>query len=413
MITNIITKTKDKIWVRLKENFYIHRIKDSNIVQNINFDVHSQKKLLISYVVTGYFVNIEKTNGKTLINEIFKIVKIFSELGYCIDIIDCNNIQSVKLVSEKKYDLIFGFGESFYQITKLQPEAISILYMTENHPFISYREEKRRLDYYFTRHGRYIKLERSGNFYKLHHLDTKYSYVITLSETEPLLNHYKNPYTIFPTGIINPQLISTKKNHQLSRKHFLWLGSRGAIHKGLDLLIDIFSKRDDIILHVCGLSVKEKKLINFPKRKNIIEYGYIDIKSDIFLKIMEKCTYIILPSCSEGFSTSITTGMLHGLIPIVMKDTGFNRLGDNAIFLDDYRLDYLNNKLNELAVESPEKLNIFSKKVFDYAHNNFIISVFERNFRNIIIDILLRENEKPKDLDTHNINGMFINYKTY
>ena len=205
-ISTISTKTKDKIWFCFKDNFYFHRIKDSKIVQNINFDsTYNQKKLLICYLATGYFVNIEKTHGKTMIHEIFMIVKIFSELGYCIDVIDCNDIQSIKLVSDKKYDVIFGFGESFYQIVKLQNEAISILYMTENHPVISYREEKKRLDYFNTRHGRHIKMERSGNFYKLHHFNIEYSYIITLSETEPLLHHYKKPYSIFPTGVIYPE----------------------------------------------------------------------------------------------------------------------------------------------------------------------------------------------------------------
>lgn len=388
-ISTLKIKIKNKIWPYVKDSFYSHRVIDSNIVQNINYDsTNNQQRILICYLANGYFINMENSLGRTVLYEIFKIIKVFSELGYCIDIIDCNDINAIKLLSEKKYDLIFGFGESFYQVTKLQPEAISILYMTENHPNFSYTEEKKRLDYFYLRHEKRATLQRSGIFYKLYHLDKKYSQVITVSDVEPLMHQYRKPYSIFPTGIINPQFNYKIKNHQLSRKNFLWLGSKGAIHKGLDLLIDIFKNRDDITLHICGLTKQDKKMLGIPKRKNIVEYGHIDIKSEIFLKIIETCSYTILPSCSEGFATSITTGMLHGLIPIVMKNTGFNKLGENAIFLNDYKIEYINEMLNALSNELPEKLDIFSKKVFDFARENLTLSEFEKNFRIIIRQIL-------------------------
>jgi hypothetical protein len=125
-----------------------------------------------------------------------------------------------------------------------------------------------------------------------------------------------------------------------------------------------------------------------PKRKNIIEDGLIYIKSDTFLQLVNKCSYIILPSCSEGFSTSITTGMLHGLIPVVMRDTGFDRLGPYAIFLEDFKVDYLEMKLNELSNTDPAKLSSLSRQIFDFARQNFTIQVFGYNFKAIISDIL-------------------------
>ena len=397
--STFIIKTKEKIWTYIKEFFFFQRVIDTTIVQNINYDSTStQQKLLICYKTKGYFVDVEKYLGRTFVNEIFTIIKKFSELGYCIDIVDCDNLKVVELIREKKYDLIFGFGESFYQITTLQPDAISILYMTENHPEFSRHEEKKRIEYFYERKGKHTKLKRSGGYYKLYHLKKKYNQVITLSEIEPLKHQYKKPYSIFPTGIINLQYIFKIKDHALSRKHFLWLGSSGAIHKGLDLLIDIFENRDDITLHICGLTKPDKKLLNIPKIKNIIDYGHINIKSELFLQLVEKCSYIILPSCSEGFSTSIATGMLHGMIPIVVKDTGFNRLGDNTIFLEDYNLEYINSSLSEVSNYLPEKLNIFNKKVFDFGRKNFTISNFEKEFKKIILEILYQKTESSGSL---------------
>lgn len=388
-ISNYKTKIKNKIWTIIRDHFYFNRIIDSKVVQNINYNGSNiQRRVLISYSAEGYFINLETNIGRTVLNEIFKIINVFSEMGYSIDIIDCNDVNTIKIVSGKKYEIIFGFGENFYKATNINPKAISILYMTENHPFFSFQEEKKRLDYFNMRHGKHIEMQRSGKYYKLHHLDKKYSQVIALGEIELLKNQYKDPYSIFPTGIINTQFNYTIKNHQLTRKNFLWLGSSGAIHKGLDLLIDIFKSRDDITLHICGFTKQDKKLLDIPQRKNIIEYGHINIKSGIFLNIVNTCTYIILPSCSEGCATSILTGMLHGLVPIVMKNAGFNKLEDNVFFLNDYRIEYIDNQLSELANATSEELNVFSKKVFDFARENFIISEFEMNFRKIILDII-------------------------
>jgi hypothetical protein len=80
--------------------------------------------------------------------------------------------------------------------------------------------------------------------------------------------------------------------------------------------------------------------------------------------------------------------MLHGLIPVVMKDAGFTRLENNAIYLEDFKISYLEEKLNELSNSDSGKLNILSRQIFDFARNNFTIQVFENNFKKVISDIL-------------------------
>lgn len=381
---------KDKIWFKVRDFFYNQRVTDIPVIQNINYSCNPvQKKAIICYLTRSYYLDLEDTSiRRTQPFEIIKIVKILSDFGFTIDIIGCRDVKAPKIIKNKKYDLIFGFGDSFYELTNIQPDAVSILYMTESHPAYSYQEERKRLDYYYERHGRKIDIKRSGSFYKLSHLEKKYSNIITLGETQHFSNQYSAPYVLFPTGLINQEYIFYDKKHLQSRKNFLWLGSYGAIHKGLDLLIDVSNQLDQIVIHICGLAKEERKILRIPKRSNIIDHGHIDIKSRTFLEIVDKCSFIILPSCSEGFSTSIATGMLHGLIPVVMKDTGFNRLGQNAIFLEDFKIDYLKMKLNELMTFDPTKLTVFSKNSFDFARQNFSIDAFEKNFKIIMTDIL-------------------------
>jgi hypothetical protein len=400
-IKDFSTKLRKKIWKNIRDFFPLQITNEAVLVRNINYDpIPFQKKLLISYVTYGYFTNFEDYSGRTLLYEISKIIKVFSELGYCIDLINHNDLNSLEIIKNRKYDVIFGFGEVFYLMAKLHTEAITILYMTEQHPEFSYQEEKKRIDYFHFRHKKLIPITRSGQFYKLKHFEKKYSEVITLSEIEPLKKQYNRPFNIYPTGLINEKFIFKDKNHINTRKNFLWFGSTGAIHKGLDLLIDVFSKKEDIYLHICGFNETDRKILKIPKRQNIIDYGSVDVRSQVFLDIMEKCSYSILPSCSEGFSTSITTCMLHGLIPVVVKNTGFNRLGDKAIFLEEYKIEYIQLILTKLADENPEALSLFSRQVFDFARREFLNSTFESKFKIIINNILKLKNENSSSAKT-------------
>ncbi|MBM1105818.1 hypothetical protein JQC67_06700 [Aurantibacter crassamenti] len=395
-LNNFKNRLKGKIWRNIKNYFYDERIEDSALVQNINLTTtRNQKKAIISYVTFSHFADWENNNiGRTQPFEILSIVKVLIDNDYAIDIVDCHDLKTLEYLKNKKYDLIFGFGETFYQLTLLHPSAITVLYMTEHHPDVSKIEEQKRLDYFYERKKVEAKIVRSGHYYWDHHMLKKYSHVLTMSEVEPFLKDYAKPINIFPTGIKNTSFEFTAKNHDLTKKHFLWFGSYGAIHKGLDLLFDVFENREDIILHVAGFYEDDRKLIGFPDKKNIIDHGYIDIKSDQFTFLMKQCTFCILPSCSEGFSTAVSTTMLHGLIPIVMRNTGFNRLKDNAIFLNDFSIEYIDQQLTDISNKDSEFLRILGENVFYFAQENFSIQAFENRFNSIMKEI---HNSKTND----------------
>ena len=392
-IKGVEIKIKNKIWTWTKDYFYPQRVKDSPLVRNINYDgLGNQKRALICYTPNIFFQSIDiKTIGRTLPIEIFKLIKILSEYGFCIDIISVNDIRALEFVKSTNYFLIFGFGETFYEITRFQPDALSVFYVTENHPEFSMREEQKRLDYFYERHKRKGTIQRSGRFYKSEHVAVRYDHIIAMGEIEQFGQQYENPFSICPTGFLNSDFIFKSKDHLKTRRHFLWLGSSAVIHKGLDLLVDIAGKRTDITLHICGLDEVSRDLLALPARSNIIDYGFVNVNSETFLRIAEACSFSILPSCSEGMATSITTSMLHGLIPVVMKDAGFNRLGENAIFLEDYRIDYLDRMLSVLVESDPSELESLSEKVHAFAIKTFTPAVFEENLRFILNEIFRKQ----------------------
>lgn len=371
-----------------KIKYFLNGKLKRKFIFNINKDfTQNQKEVLISYITSFAETMPLENSTHTNVFEALQIIKFFIDNNYTIDVIHCNSKEYLSLLKHKKYDVIFGFGETFYEISKNNPKAKKIMYITENHPDFSFKKEKERIDYFNKRHKKNAKIRRSGVFYKNEHFSVA-DYFITMGRQTEFLQYNKKIYDINPTGLINNEYIYKEKNHIVSKKNFLWFGSTGAIHKGLDLLIDIFSKRDDITLHICGLNRKDKHILKIPNKKNIIEYGRINVNSNQFLNLVDKCSFIILPSCSEGMSTSILTGMLHGLIPIVTKNSGLDKLKDKALYLEDYKINYVENRINEFINFDTDFLKKMQYEVFNYSRKNFQLINFKENFYKIMNEIL-------------------------
>lgn len=157
--------------------------------------------------------------------------------------------------------------------------------------------------------------------------------IITLGNNK-VVNSYKKYFSrkiysipISYYKIFDHVEILKNKNFKDAKNHFLWFGSLGLIHKGLDLLLEVFKDLPNLNLHVCRpidnepkfKAIYYKELYN---TKNIHTYGYQNIQSKSFKDIISKCAFIIFPSCSEGESSSIINVLLYGLIPIVTNTEG-------------------------------------------------------------------------------------------
>jgi hypothetical protein len=363
----------------------------NSLIQNINFDLtKNQNRVLISYINDNFFTDFDNQNiYHTNIREINQIIKVFISLGFTIDIVNALDEKSIKKLKRKKYDILFGFGTVFYEMSKFNSKAERIIYVTEHHPRYSSKEEKKRIEYFKQRNNRKVKLSRSGVYYKEKHFENVDSAII-LGDIFPYKKYEFDKYRISPTGLKNINFKFDNKNHDVTKKNFLWFGSKGAIHKGLDLLLDIFKRNEELNLYICGLTKKDKFKLRFKEKNNIHDLGRINVNSDKFINIIKKCSYIILPSCSEAISTSVLTGMRHGLIPVVIKNTGFNKLKSKAYLLDDFKLSYLENEIIKLSEQKSDILSKQSKEIYDYANKEFNINKYTNDFKNIIKKIINR-----------------------
>jgi glycosyltransferase involved in cell wall biosynthesis len=109
------------------------------------------------------------------------------------------------------------------------------------------------------------------------------------------------------------------------RRNFIWFGSVGLAHKGLDLALEAFARMPGLNLTVVGAinldpdfkRVYHRELYELP---NIRTPGWITATSPEFLALLRDQVGVVYPSCSEGGAGSVICCMHGGLIPIVTRE---------------------------------------------------------------------------------------------
>jgi glycosyltransferase involved in cell wall biosynthesis len=77
--------------------------------------------------------------------------------------------------------------------------------------------------------------------------------------------------------------------------------------------------------------VYRKELYNTP---NIHPTGWIEVNSALYNRLVDRCAYVIHPTCSEGQPGSVVQCMYSGLIPLVTKWAGIDT-EDFGVTFDD------------------------------------------------------------------------------
>ena len=193
---------------------------------------------------------------------------------------------------------------------------------------------------------------------------------------------------MYPTAIKNKKYVNNICDKRRST-NFIVLGVKGFVHKGNDLLIEVFKKHVEWRLYLCGREIEQEcKKIGCVRSENVVDCGFVEIESQKFLELVSECTFILLPSCSEGMSTALLTGMRHGLIPVTTKGTGMDELYEYCQYFEGYHIDQIEKKLIELTKMGKEEIKNMSDNIYEYANQIFSISSYAKNLREIFEDIM-------------------------
>lgn len=374
----------------------IQSLNQPKILTNV-FNSSCTKSVLISFSLSPFLEGVK--NEHTNFLECYTAAEIFHELGYTVDVI---NFDEELQIDYTKYNIIYGFGESlekaFYQDSAEQ-RIIKIFYGTGcNSTYSNKVSATRVIDFY--KKCNILAPQSSRVVAKSWRFQTLMSDLVIALGNDFVVSTYiidnqnlnckSLPAFFFDVYDINIQ----NKNFESAQKHFLWFGSSGLLHKGLDLIIDIFSKRTDIFLHICGASKSEIIFFNYyqpiiDKSSNIIDHGFINLDSELFREIMNTCGFVIFPSVSEGGCPATLNVMANGgLVPIITTYCGLDldQLGFISDEISEQAFTELINKALAFPVGDIKNMSFMVK---EFVRKNYSYNSYKNNLTQLIQGIVL------------------------
>ena len=358
------------------------REKGPQISHNIGLAAGNQPRVFFSYVNDFLSKNdLSRTHGTRDV-ESAAIVSALVRCGCRVDVARYDCERGIRT----DYDYVIGQGIAFRNASALNPKAKRILYLTENPPALSFEKEKERIAYFEERHHIKTDLSRSGRFFKEEDFERLEACIFIGNPSDADKINGIKTYTIRPTGIINPLFNSYMRNFDEAKKRFMWIGSSGAIHKGLDILLDVFSNHPELELYVLGLNESDRRLLSGMMGNNVTNCGYIRIVGEEFAELVSKCGFVVLPSCSERLATSVITGMNHGLIPLVTHETSIEApVGE---VFKTFKVADVEETLVRWSNKETAFLKEESEKTLNFARDTYNIPKYSRRITDIFSELI-------------------------
>ena len=356
MINNIKKIIKNnKILMLFLENFMIK----NKVIKNY-YKTNYSKNILISYI-NNSFLN-KKITTHSNNKEVMVISRIFEKMGFNIDIIHFKYNKNIDL---KKYDIIFGFGDifekSFYDKNF---KGKRIFYATTAEPTFQ-------ID--------------ADNLLPNRLCDGFWPLSWSLSDTLIIIGNdwTKSTWEKRYEGLILEQVASNIffedfYKYKTNDKEFVFIGSFGVIHKGLDLCIEVFRELpSNLILNI--FAHYEEDFFDVYKKlpENIKFHGFKDINSKEFKKILGKCSFILAPTCSEGQMTSLILGIGNGLLPLATKEAGIDLPEE---FIIEPQIDNIKNKILQVYNLEENEYKEKSLKLKEKVQQEHSLKAFEYCF---------------------------------
>ena len=377
----------------LKEIKRLFRSKKNNTPLFLpSFQEKTIGRALFSYLASPPFWSSDssKFNGHTNKYEAAEIAHILCRLGYSVDCIDFT--QSYLPVCD--YDIAFDIHKNLQAFAPFLPEdCLKILHITGSYPRFHNKAEVERVDALERRKGLFYTPKRIDSNLELFDRSLRIADVCSLiGNASTLLTFpegYRNKIHCVPVTASLLEKAKGANEFVPDGREFLWFFGTGAVHKGLDIVLDVFAELPMLKLHVVGPVCSERDFVKIYNKElyslpNITYHGPLDPSSKEFHEILESVFAFIAPSCSEGTSTAVVTCLQAGLYPIISKYTGVALPKNCGVYLETCSKDevkekvldcYQKNKIcleKEIAILQEKTIKTYSREAFSKAMHSMI-----------------------------------------
>ena len=282
------------------------------------------------------------------------------DLGFDVDVID---LGAPTPVDAGPYQVSLTFHYQLLMVeAHLAPGAIRITWLTGSYaPTQNAREIKR---------VRALEQRRDCNYEpkrQVPHVDAELAAIdradhcilvgnsVTLN-TYPKRWHHKIETFCVSAG--NIDYVKAPGDFIPGRREFLWYSASGAVLKGLDLLLDLFSDRELPTLHIVGALNEEHDFLNIyhselDDHPRIRMHGFLHGNDPKLAEVYDRCVAVLHPSAAEGMSGSVAHCLRVGLYPVISRVSGIDLPDGCGRYLEDCTLEEIEVAIRDV-LEMPE-----------------------------------------------------------
>jgi glycosyltransferase involved in cell wall biosynthesis len=367
---------------------YVRELLKKPIITNYNgLGKPLNKKALLSYITFPLlFPPILRRRVALSHAKAELIPQALNELGYTVDIVDCEN---VTWQPREAYDLFVGHGGwNFYSLAEQVKGDACCIYLATG--------------MYWQEHNA-LEAERFASIVKRKGVSLEPDRKIVADEEQALrvadgiiclanqrgVKSYKPFQNV--AGLNNVIYTNLHKwygdrDHEVTRKHFLFFSGRGNVHKGLDLLLEAFAETPNLHLHICQHLDTEFEALYHDmlfRLPNIHYEGFIGTKSKAFKELCSSCSWVILPSSADFQPRSVLECMACGLIPII-PDTVCIDVGELGVRLETCEISYIREIVTGLSLMDPIEIAHRSDLISEKVTTAYSPDAFVKNFKVVI-----------------------------
>ncbi len=348
-------------------------------------------RALVSYIVDGLLLPPGQPlpHSHTHFWESRQIARTFAALGYRTDVIHWTNVD---FVPASPYDV---FVDVRLNLERLAPlvgdECVKIQHIETAHHSFHNPAQLARLEALAERRGARIRpqklLEENRAIECADHgvaVGNDFTLGTYAFAGKPL---HRVPISV-PFEYPTPE----GKDFATAKKRYIWFGSGGLVHKGLDLVLEAFSGMPDYHLTVCGPIHMERdfeaeyarELYDTP---NIETTGWVDVSGGDFRSLCERSLGVVYPSCSEGGGGSVITCMHAGLVPLVTREASVD-LVDFGLEIPDASVESVRDTMATLSAKPIDELRRQALAAREHVRGHHTKASFARDHRRVMESIV-------------------------
>ncbi len=363
-----------------------------NLVRDYSREVKNPShKILVCYLSEPFF---KKNNQKYLAahqnrRETLMMASVFEKLGWSFRFTRLNKPLKRDICD---FDIVFGCGPTFVEACNKNEKAIKIYYATGSYYAHQNKMIRHRTDEFNQKHQTSVAYNRLAKVQDSNEVADGIIQIGSKFTLETYPAQIRNKIQIIhQTSFDFSQIFEQKRKFkEYQNNQFIFMGSKGSILKGLDIVLDFFGIHQELTVHLFGYIDSDvadvyRKQLN--ECQNIINHGFTDISSPSFMEVAYKSPWIILPSVSEGCPGSVINCMKVGCIPLVTRFSACEEAEKVGFLMKAADVESLEEAVTSALELNKKEIEKRMTEAIQLATDNYNEATFIKEFKQAITEI--------------------------